>query len=137
MKILKYLWIATALCPRFAGAVDHWRLNMYRGVMPLSHAMYDLHTIALWVCVVIGVVVFGVMIYSLIKFRKSKGAVAAQFSGNMTLEIVWAIIPFIILIVLAVPATRVSMEMDNSSHSDVTVKKVYTKAELMRSGNRA
>ncbi|CZH06911.1 cytochrome c oxidase subunit II [Legionella pneumophila] len=105
-------------------AADEWQLNMYKGVTPLSNDMYYLHMVAMAVCAVIGVVVFGVMIYSLIHHRKSKGYQPASFHDNPKLEIIWTIIPFLILVGLAVPATRVLIRMDDTQLSDVTVKVV-------------
>lgn len=103
---------------------DNWQLNMYKGVTPLSKDIYDLHMIAMLICAVIGVIVFGVMIYSLIHHRKSKGYQPANFHDNTRLEIVWSVIPFLILIGLAIPATKVLMRMEDSTDSDVTVKVV-------------
>jgi cytochrome c oxidase subunit II len=103
-------------------AADKWQLNMYKGVTPISRDIYELHMVAMAVCAIIGVVVFGMMIYALIHHRKSKGYVAAQFHDNFRLEIIWSIIPFLILIGLAVPATRVLIRMDDTAQSDVTIK---------------
>jgi cytochrome c oxidase subunit 2 len=111
------LWGQAALA-----AADTWQLNMYRGVTPLSKDMYDLHMVGLVVCTIIGIIVFGVMVYSLIHHRKSKGYVAATFHDNHRLEIVWSIIPFLILIGLAIPATRVLINMEDTSQSEVTIK---------------
>lgn len=105
-------------------AADYWQMNMYKGVTPISKDMYDLHMIAILICAIIGVVVFGVMFYSLIHHRKSKGHKAALFHGHTALEVVWTIIPFVILVSLAVPATKVLMRMDDSSNADVTIKVV-------------
>lgn len=105
-------------------AVADWQLNMHKGVTPLSNIMYDLHMVALWVCVAIGVVVFGIMIYSMIYHRKSRGYQAATFHENTTIEIIWAIIPFFILIALAFPATRTLMAMEDTSEADITIKVV-------------
>lgn len=105
-------------------AADSWQLNMYRGVTPLSKDMYYLHMVCMVVCAIIGVVVFGVMIYSLVHHRKSKGYQAATFHDNPRLEIVWSIIPFLILIGLAIPATRVLIRMDDVNKSEVTIKVV-------------
>jgi cytochrome c oxidase subunit 2 len=99
-----------------------WQVNMYRGVTPISHDMYDLHMIALIICAVIGVVVFGVMLYALIHHRKAAGHKAARFHDNFKLEVVWTIIPFLILVALAIPATRVLIHMDDTKRADVTVK---------------
>jgi len=105
-------------------AANPWQLNMYQGVTPISKDIYYLHMVCMAVCTIIGVVVFGVMIYSLIHHRKSKGYKPAQFHDNPRLEIVWSIIPFLILVGLAVPATRVLIRMDDTNQSEVTVKVV-------------
>lgn len=109
---------------RAFAAADNWQLNMYEGVTPISRDIYQLHMIAMLVCSLIGIVVFGVMIYSLIHHRKSKGYVPATFHDNTKLEILWSIIPFLILVALAIPATTVLINMENSSNADVTVKVV-------------
>ncbi len=116
--------IAVALSTALYSAPDNWQLNMYKGVTPLSHDMYSLHMVAMLVCALIGVVVFGVMIYSLIYHRKSKGFTAASFHHNTRLEIIWSVIPFLILIGLAVPATKILMRMENPADSDITIKVV-------------
>src|SRR6476660_9190821 len=95
--------IAMLLSSSVLARADYWQMNMHRGVTPTSHDMFDLHMIAIWVCTVIGVLVFGVMIYSLIYHRKSEGHVPASFHDNIRLEIVWTIIPFLILVGLAIP----------------------------------
>ncbi|WED42803.1 cytochrome c oxidase subunit II [Legionella cardiaca] len=105
-------------------AADKWQMNMYKGVTPLSKDMYDLHMIAMVICAIIGIVVFGVMIYSLIHHRKSKGYKPASFHDNTRVEILWSIIPFLILVGLAIPATKVLMNLEDSSDSDVTIKVV-------------
>lgn len=105
-------------------AADKWQLNMYEGVTPISKDIYYLHMVAMAVCAVIGVVVFGVMIYSLIHHRKSKGYKAASFHDNFRLEVVWSLIPFLILVGLAVPATKVLVRMDDTAASEVTIKVV-------------
>ncbi len=99
-----------------------WQLNMGRGVTPTSYAAYEAHMWALWLCVAIGVIVFGAMAYAMVKFRKSKGAVASQFSHNTTAEIVWTIIPVVILVVLAFPATRGLIKMYDTRNAEMTIK---------------
>ena len=79
--------IAAICCVPVAFATDGWQMNMYRGVTPISHDIYDLHVIAMYVCAGIGVVVFSVMIYALIYHRKSRGHQAAEFHENLKLEI--------------------------------------------------
>ncbi len=103
---------------------DPWQMNMFKGVTPVSRDMYNLHMIGMLVCAIIGLVVFGIMIYSLIHHRKSKGYQAAKFHDNTRLEIVWTIIPFLILLGLAFPATRTLIKLDNVDRSQITIKVV-------------
>lgn len=103
-------------------AQAEYGLNLPLGVTETSKQVYDLHMLILWVCVVIGVIVFGAMIYSMIYHRKSRGAVASQFHESMTAEIIWTVIPFVILIVMAVPATKVLIEMHDTSEADMKIK---------------
>lgn len=121
-RLLTMLGIWAASQPIFA--VDFWQLNMYRGVTPISKDAYYLHMVCMAVCAIIGIVVFGVMIYSMIHHRKSKGYKAASFHDNPRLEVVWSIIPFLILVGLAIPATRVLIRMDDTKQSEVTIKVV-------------
>ena len=100
-----------------------WQLNMGRGVTPTAHAAYDAHMIMLWVCVVIGILVFGAMAYAMFTFRKSKGAVPdTGFTHSTKLEAIWTAIPIIILIALAFPATRGLMRMYDTREAEMTVK---------------
>ncbi|MGB5328375.1 MAG: cytochrome c oxidase subunit II transmembrane domain-containing protein, partial [Gammaproteobacteria bacterium] len=75
-----------------------YELNMTQGVTPIAHDLYSLHMLVFWVCVVIGVLVFGVMAYSILHHRKSRGAQAANFHESTTVEIIWTVVPLIILI---------------------------------------
>lgn len=97
-------------------------LNLTPGVSPISHDVYDLHMTVFWICVVIGIVVFGAMFYSMIHHRKSKGAKAAEFHSHPWLEIGWTIVPVLILVVMAVPATRVLLNMNNEDPEALTIK---------------
>ncbi len=99
-----------------------WELNMTQGVTQISRDTYDLHMQILWWCVAIGVVVFGVMLWSIISHRKSKGAVAATFHESTKVEILWTVIPFVILILMAIPATRVLTEAYDSSESEIDIQ---------------
>jgi cytochrome c oxidase subunit 2 len=99
-----------------------WQLNLTPGVTDISERIYGVHMLALWVCVVIGVVVFSAMIIAMFRFRKSRGAVAETWSHNTRLEVVWTIIPIIILIVMAWPATNLLVDMADVAESDMTVK---------------
>ncbi len=98
------------------------KFNMTSGVTPISHQIYTLHMLIFYVCVVIGVIVFGALIYSLIEHRKSKGAEPADFHSSLSIELLWAIIPFVILILMAIPATQVLIQMDNTAHPDLNIK---------------
>lgn len=99
-----------------------WELNMTQGVTQISRDTYDLHMQILWWCVAIGVVVFGAMLWSIINHRKSKGAVAATFHESTKVEILWTVIPFAILILMAIPATRVLTEAYDSSESEIDIQ---------------
>lgn len=97
-------------------------LNMRRGVTEISHAVYDLHMIMLWVCVVIGVLVFSVMFYSMYAHRKSRGFVPATFHESLKLELAWTLGPMIILIALAIPATGTLIEMYDTGGEDLNIE---------------
>jgi cytochrome c oxidase subunit 2 len=120
------LAIAAAAGTLPARAMDEsgWRqLNLPRGVTAISRKIYDLHMLVFWICVGIGLIVFGVMIWSMVTYRKSKGAVAdVTMVHNTKVEIVWTIIPVIILIVMAVPAARTLVEIEDTSRTELTVK---------------
>jgi cytochrome c oxidase subunit 2 len=103
-------------------AMAAWTLNLREGVTELSREIYDLHMLILWICVAIAVAVFGVMIYSIATFRKSKGAVAADFDHNTKAEVIWTVIPVIILVAMAVPAARTLIKIDDTRGSELTVK---------------
>ena len=97
-------------------------LNLPAGVTETSHDIHDLHMLILWICVGIGVLVYGILIYSLVHHRKSKGAVPATFHENFKLEIVWTIIPFLILLGMAIPATKVMIKAYDTTKSVMTIK---------------
>ena len=98
-------------------------VNIPLPASPIAEQIYGLHMYILWVCVTIFVVVFGFMFYSIFKFRKSKGAKAdVNFHESTLIEIIWTIIPFIILIAMAVPATKTILDMKDTSSPDMTVK---------------
>ena len=91
-------------------------------VTPVSREIYDLHWGILWVCVAIFVVVFGAMFWSVFKHRRSMGAKAAQFHENTTIEVIWTIVPFVILIGMAYPATKTILDMKDASNADMSIK---------------
>ena len=97
-------------------------LNMTPGVTAMSREIYDLHMLTLWICVVIGVGVYGAMVYSILKFRKSKGAVPAKFTHSYTVEVIWTVIPAVILVLMAIPAARTLIHMQDTRGSQLTIK---------------
>ena len=101
-----------------------WGLNMREGVTPISQKVYDMHMVSLWVVTIIGIVVFGVMFWSIFHHRKSRGVKPAKFSHSTTVEIIWTAIPLLIIIGLAIPATKLLIEMDDTSDTALTVKAV-------------
>jgi cytochrome c oxidase subunit 2 len=103
-------------------AYADYTLNLMKGVTKPSVEIYDLHMWVLWVCVFIGIAVFGTMFYSIYYHRKSMGHEAAQFHGSTKVEIIWSIIPFVILVVMAVPATKLVLELDDVQDSELTIK---------------
>lgn len=103
-------------------AMADYALNMTQGITAISNDIYGLHQLVMWICTVAGILVFSVMIYSLINHRKSKGAVAAQFHESAAVEVIWTVIPLIVLVAIAIPATRVLLDIEDSSKSDVTIQ---------------
>jgi len=99
-------------------------INMPYGVTPVSQDIYRLHMAAFYVCCGIGLVVFSVLFFSLFKYRKSKGAKASLFHEHLGVEIIWTIIPTVILIALAIPATIVLKKIHNTDESKLTIKVV-------------
>jgi len=112
--------LITALASGAAWADREW--NLPPPVTPIAHEIFELHAIIFWICVVIFFVVFGAMGYSIYAHRKSKGHVAEQFHENTTVEIIWTVIPFIILVLMAWPATKTVLAMKDASAADLTVK---------------
>ena len=102
-------------------ASAEWGLNMPKGVTDLSLETYGLHMMVFWWCVAIGVVVFGVMIYSLFKHRKSKGAEPADFSHSTTAEVIWTAVPVVILILMAVPAAETMIKLEDDRDPDLSI----------------
>jgi cytochrome c oxidase subunit 2 len=97
-------------------------VNMPRGVTSQSINHFDLHMVVLWICVVIGIGVFTVMFTSIVLHRKSRGHEAAKFSHSTKAEIIWTIIPVLILVAMAVPATTALVRMEDSSGAEMTIK---------------
>ncbi len=96
--------------------------NLQPPITTIAEQIYDLHTLIMWIIVGIFVVVFGFMAVAIIKHRKSVGHEAEQFHENTTVEIIWTIVPFIILIGMAYPATKTVIAMKDTSNPDITIK---------------
>lgn len=101
---------------------EPWQLNMAPGVTETAAEVYRLHNLILGICIVIGIIVFGAMAVAMFKFRKSKGAVAATWSHNTRAEIIWTVVPILILVAMAWPATRTLLFMYDTSEAEMTVK---------------
>lgn len=97
------------------------QLNLTQGVTEISQRVYDLHMTIFYICCVIGVIVFGAMFVSMILHRKSKGHKPATFHENVKVEILWTVIPFLILVGMAIPATKTLFAMEDASEAEVTV----------------
>ena len=120
-----YRWMLLVVCTLALPSVswaDWGALNMPVGVTEISREVYGLHMRMFWWCVAIGAAVFGVMIYSMFKHRKSKGHEAADFHESTTVEVLWTIVPLVILIVMAIPAAKVLIKMEDFSDSEMSIK---------------
>lgn len=101
--------------------IEQYQLNMTKGVTDISAGVYDMHMLMFIICVVIGAGVFIAMFISMYFHRKSRGVKPANFHENVKVEIAWTVIPFVILIVMAVPAMNLLIDMEDASEPDVTI----------------
>ncbi|MFW5432714.1 MAG: cytochrome c oxidase subunit II [Methylophilaceae bacterium] len=113
---------ATFLSLFAVNAHADYALNLKAPATEIASQIYDLHMLILWVCVAIFIVVFGLMFYSILKHRKSVGHKAAQFHENHWLEVIWTIIPVIILVSMAYPATKTILAMKDTAEADMSIK---------------
>ncbi|MAY02944.1 MAG: cytochrome c oxidase subunit II [Gammaproteobacteria bacterium] len=123
-KFFSAVLSACCLFPyQLASAAEDYRegINMPVGVTEISRSTYDLHMLITIICALIGVVVYGVLIWSLVKYRKSKGAKAADFHESTTIEIVWTLIPILILVAMAIPSTGVLRQIYDASESEMDI----------------
>lgn len=117
------LALALALGLFAPGAHAAWALNMPQGVSTMSGEIRDLHMTIFWWCVAIGVFVFGWMIYSIVKFRKSQGATPdTSLLHSTRVEIIWTVVPVLILVVMAVPAARTLIRLEDTRDTELTIK---------------
>ncbi len=112
------LLLTGTVLPIFSSSV----YNMPKGVTSVSHDIYQLHMTIFWICVAIGVGVFGVLFYSLIRYRRSRNPKPAVFHEHAWVEVIWTIIPTLILISMAIPATKVLMHMYDSADAEINIK---------------
>jgi cytochrome c oxidase subunit 2 len=110
------------LCSIFSQAQAAWTVNMAPGATQISNAVFDLHMTIFWICVVIGLIVFGAMFWSMMMHRRSTGQNAAHFHENTRVEILWTIVPLLILVAMAIPATATLIKMYDSSESDIDIQ---------------
>ena len=119
---MRHVWMTAGTL--FAGLGGHLQAsdwNMPVGVTDVSREVYSLHMTIFWICVIIGVVVFGAMFYSLFRYRHSQGAKAAKFHEHTTVEVIWTALPLLILVGMAVPATATLKKMYDASDADLDV----------------
>lgn len=117
-------WYAATFFACVAGVAaqtERSDLNLRPGVTEISNKVYDLHMLMFWICVAIAVVVFALMFYSMIMHRKSKGAKPANFHENVKVEIAWTVIPFFILVGMAIPAASTLIDMEDTTKPDLTI----------------
>jgi cytochrome c oxidase subunit 2 len=112
-----FLLLTTSL-----SAFAEWGLNLPEGVTRISQEVHALHMTIFYICVAIAVVVFGVMLYSIIYHRKSRGAKAANFHESTVVEIIWTIIPLVILVVMAIPATITLIDMYDNTEAEIDIQ---------------
>ena len=115
-------WFAGTLLSLGSAAAAASRYNLQDPNSALGQEIYDLHTLVLWICVVIFIGVFGMMFYAMLKHRKSVGHQAAHFHENTTVEVIWTIVPFFVLIGMAWPATKAVISQKDTSGADLTIK---------------
>ena len=110
-----------ALVPLSPLSAAQNQINMSPGVTAIGADIFELHMLIMWICVVIGIAVFAVMFYSIYAHRKSKGHQAAQFHESTKVEVVWTVIPFLILIAMAVPATSTLLEVYDNDEAELDI----------------
>lgn len=118
LRLVATLFTGLFCHPLFAD----YTLNMTEGITPISQHIHRLHMTILWICVAIGVLVYSLMIYAIVRHRKKDDRVPAAFHESTTVEVIWTLIPFIILIAMAVPASKTLISMHDTSKADITIK---------------
>lgn len=122
MKCMRAPWVAVWLFVLSWPAWAEYQLNLPKPESSVAQAAYDLHIIVLWICLAIFVVVFGAMFYAMFRHRKSLGHEAHPFHESTTVEVIWTVIPFLILIGIAWPATKAVLAQKDTSNPDISIK---------------
>lgn len=115
-------WMGLLLWSVLGRANAAWTVNMHPGATEVSNAVFSLHMTIFWICVIIGLVVFGAMFWSMVLHRRSTGQQPAQFHEHTRVEILWTVIPFLILVAMAIPATRTLLHIYDASDSDIDIQ---------------
>ncbi len=118
----RQLLTGLALAVLASPAQAAWTLNMTQGVTSTAQEAYDLHMLVLWICTIVGIGVFGAMIYAIVAFRKSRGAVPATFTHSTRAEVIWTIIPTLILVFLGYETAPALIRIDDTRNSEMTLK---------------
>jgi len=113
---------AAAAIEDLPGGPKRWGLNLQDPATSIAADQHWIHWFVLWICVAIFVAVFGTMLWSIIHHRKSKGHQAAEFHESTAIEVAWTIVPFLIVVAIAVPATKMVVDQKDTASADVTVK---------------
>ncbi|WP_372875312.1 cytochrome c oxidase subunit II [Pseudomonas sp.] len=116
------VWMSLLLCLAFGSAHAGWGINMAPGATEVSRSVFDLHMTIFWICVVIGVVVFGAMFWSMLVHRRSTGQQPAHFHESTTVEILWTVVPLLILVGMAIPATKTLIEIYDNTESELDIQ---------------
>ncbi|MFI8610205.1 cytochrome c oxidase subunit II [Pseudomonas sp. NPDC077649] len=116
------VWMGLLLWLALGSAHAEWAVNMAPGVTEVSRSVFDLHMTIFWICVVIGVVVFGAMFWSMIVHRRATGQEPAHFHESTTVEILWTVVPLAILVLMAIPATKTLIEIYDTSESELDIQ---------------
>ena len=116
------VWMGLLLWLVFSSAHASWGVNMAPGATEVSRSVFDLHMTIFWICVVIGVIVFGAMFWSMLVHRRSTGQEPAHFHESTTVEILWTVVPLVILVLMAIPATKTLIEIYDSSESELDIQ---------------
>ncbi|MDY0309480.1 MAG: cytochrome c oxidase subunit II [Castellaniella sp.] len=122
MIALSWMTVAQARVQDMPGGPGVNQLNLHTGVTPIARDIYSLHWMMLIICTLIFIGVFGVMLYSIVRHRKDRGYKAAKFEEHLGLELTWTVIPFLIIIGMAIPATRTVVAMKDTTSADLTIK---------------